>query len=233
MAEQLSLLNESECQEKKEVERKAHVKAYQKEYRKKNRERLNALHRKYWHAKIDKEEYKRRKRERYSESKKIRENVAKRQKEYRATIDFKVRSKVYQSEWLQRPGVKKRRNKRRAERRMIDPKYKLICTMRKAIGESIKTGKNRRCFKELVPYTIEKLKKHLEKLFKPGMSWDNYGTDWEIDHKIPISVFNFKSPDDIDFSRCWKLKNLQPLWSPENRAKSANLTKHFQPSLAF
>ena len=36
------------------------------------------------------------------------------------------------------------------------------------------------------------------------MSWDNYGSDWYIDHKIPDS---------------WSLNNLQPMWAKDNLAK--------------
>jgi len=56
--------------------------------------------------------------------------------------------------------------------------------------------------------------KNILKTFEPWMSWKNYGKDgWEIDHKIPISVFNFTKPEHRDFKRCWALKNLQPLKS--------------------
>lgn len=65
-----------------------------------------------------------------------------------------------------------------------------------------------------------------------GMTWGNYGINgWTIDHKIPISVFNFTSSDHEDFKRCWALSNLQPLWAYDNISKGAKLTKHFQPSL--
>jgi len=61
-------------------------------------------------------------------------------------------------------------------------------------------------------------KNHLEKQFKDGMTWDNYG-DWHIDHIRPISSFNFKSYEDKEFKECWDLNNLQPLWAEENIRK--------------
>jgi 5-methylcytosine-specific restriction endonuclease McrA len=64
------------------------------------------------------------------------------------------------------------------------------------------------------------------------MTWGNYGRHgWHIDHRIPISAFNFKAPTDIDFKKCWALSNLQPLWSHENQKKYNKLLKPFQPSL--
>ena len=66
--------------------------------------------------------------------------------------------------------------------------------------------------KELVEY--------LESLFKPGMSWENYGSgengdhknSWHIDHIVPISKFTGKSPNHFT--------NLQPMWALENMQKS-------------
>jgi hypothetical protein len=64
------------------------------------------------------------------------------------------------------------------------------------------------------------------------MTWGNYG-QWHVDHKIPISAFNYETPDDIDFKRCWALKNLRPMWAKENISKGAKLDKPFQPALAL
>ena len=98
------------------------------------------------------------------------------------------------------------------------------------IRQSIKGNKNRRKWETLVGYNVKELMKHLEKKFKEGMSWDNYG-EWHIDHKIPVSAFNFTHPEHLDFKKCWALKNLQPLWSQENLKKHNHLSKPFQPSL--
>ena len=235
MATQLKLFNEDESQEKKEAKRKARKKAYQKAYNKKNKKRLNAQCRLYYHTKVDKKKTRKRRRERYRKHpevrKQIREHKAKLMKKYRENPVFIAKTKAYFKEYLQRPGVKERRNKRLAEKGKTDPKYRLTRNIRQAIGRSIKSGKNERCFKKLIPYTIEKLKKHLEKLFQPGMSWDNYGSEWHVDHKIPLSVFNYTKPEHRDFNKAWALTNLQPLWAEDNLKKNANLTKHFQPSL--
>jgi hypothetical protein len=64
------------------------------------------------------------------------------------------------------------------------------------------------------------------------MSWDNYGK-WHIDHKIPVTAFNFERVDDVDFKRCWSLKNLQPLWALDNIVKGNKVEAPFQPSLSI
>lgn len=57
--------------------------------------------------------------------------------------------------------------------------------------------------------------------------------DLHIDHIIPITAFNFDTPDDIDFRKCWALKNLQLLPEKENREKRDKIEGPFQPSFAF
>lgn len=112
------------------------------------------------------------------------------------------------------------------------PKGNLSSTMSKRINESLRKGmKAGRHWETLVDYTVDQLKAHLEKLFKPGMTWENYGTVWHIDHKTPIAVFNFEHPEDVDFRLCWSLKNLQPLEASKNMSKGARLDKPHQPSL--
>lgn len=73
-------------------------------------------------------------------------------------------------------------------------------------------------WEQLVGYTISELKLHLEELFKPEMSWDNYGREgWEVDHILPVILFDFSNEEEI--RKCWALSNLQPLWSLDNKIK--------------
>jgi len=118
-------------------------------------------------------------------------------------------------------------------RRMGTPRGKLNNSMSNNIRRRLKGNKKGRHWETLVGYTITQLKKHLEKRFLIGMTWQNYGNAWEIDHKIPLSAFNFEKPENLDFKRCWSLKNLQPMWAKENISKGAKIDRPFQPSLAI
>jgi len=118
-------------------------------------------------------------------------------------------------------------NKRRYK---SNPKFRLGANISLSMRLSLKGQKNGRHWEILVGFTLDELKKHLEKQFTYGMAWNNYG-EWHIDHKIPIVVFNFTKPEHTDFKKCWALKNLQPMWARENISKKDKLTKHFQPSL--
>jgi len=115
-------------------------------------------------------------------------------------------------------------------RNSVKGKLKITITsnIRYSLRNNSKAGRH---WETLVGYTIDDLKRHLEKQFTDEMNWGNQGSYWHIDHKIPVAVFNFETPEDIDFKRCWALKNLQPLEAIENIKKSAKIDKPFQPSL--
>lgn len=130
--------------------------------------------------------------------------------------------------------IEKNREKarKRMEKRLKKPKNKLYNVTRVRIYKFLKENKGGRNWPEFLPYTFKQYCKNLEKQFKEGMSWNNYG-QWHVDHKIPISVFNFSKPTDIDFKLCWALSNLQPMWAKDNLIKHNKITKPFQPSFAF
>lgn len=139
--------------------------------------------------------------------------------------------KLKTQKWrINHPDVYKKSQKETDLKRRSTPQGKINILIGNLIRHSIKHGKNGCHWELLVGYTIDQLKTHLQKKFKPGMSWDNYG-QWHVDHIIPVSVYNFETPDDIDFKKCWALKNLQPLWAKENIIKHNKINKPHQPSL--
>jgi len=122
--------------------------------------------------------------------------------------------------------------KRRKIKRETDLKYNINNRMRAIIGKSLKGNKKGRHWEKLVGYNLKDLIKRLQKTIPKGFTWNNFlGGDLHIDHIIPISAFNFDSPKQIDFKRCWALKNLRLLPAKENRVKYNKLNKPFQPAL--
>jgi hypothetical protein len=109
-------------------------------------------------------------------------------------------------------------------RRRTDPSFRLKCNTRTAVWTCLKerdVAKYRSTF-ELLGYSLKELMTHLEALFTEGMTWDNYG-EWHVDHKIPMTSFNFETTEDREFKECWCLDNLQPLWGPDNLSKGTKL----------
>jgi hypothetical protein len=74
---------------------------------------------------------------------------------------------------------------------------------------------------ELLGCTVEQWRAHIESLFKPGMTWENYGTVWHIDHVEPLAAFDLSDPEEQKKAFSWM--NTQPLWAEENLRKGASL----------
>lgn len=147
------------------------------------------------------------------------------------------RRKLKTYQWIKNNLERNRAIQRKSStKRRSAVKGKLVDNFRRGINNSLtdkltkRSAKGGRRWQSLVGYTLEQLMRHIESQFLPGMTWENYGK-WHIDHRIPISAFNFEKPEDIDFKRCWELRNLRPLWAIDNIKKWAKLSKPFQPSL--
>ena len=74
---------------------------------------------------------------------------------------------------------------------------------------------------DLLGTSIDNLWIHLEKTFKPGMTKDNYGKVWQVDHKIPCAAFDLTKPEEQ--VKCFHFTNLQALFVKENLSKGAKL----------
>ena len=106
----------------------------------------------------------------------------------------------------------------RARRLKTDPAFALRVNMGAAINKHLRTGKGGKSWINLVGYTPCDLKRHLERQFLPGMSWENRGL-WHIDHIVPLALLPADTPDHPNFHRAWALCNLRPLWKRENEQK--------------
>ena len=100
-----------------------------------------------------------------------------------------------------------------------NPQARLSRNVSCYVYQSLKGTKAGRKWQSLVGYTTDELRRHLERQFLAGMSWENYG-EWHIDHIRPIASFRFSSPEDADFRACWAMSNLRPLWAMENIRKA-------------
>jgi arsenate reductase-like glutaredoxin family protein len=105
-----------------------------------------------------------------------------------------------------------------SQRKCYNKVGKAIC---RQIYEALKEKKAGRHWEYLVGYTIKDLIMHLESQFTMEMNWNNYGSHWCIDHRIPQSWFHFESTDDENFKRCFSLDNLQPMSNKNNYFKNS------------
>ena len=118
-----------------------------------------------------------------------------------------------------------------------DSAFRLKKICRSRIYNAIKRSNNG--VKPRIAYRTEKmigcpiphLVRHLEAKFKKGMTWDNHGTKWHIDHVIPCAEFDFT--DEKQILQCSHYTNLQPMWAAENWAKGDKILKDTQMNLAI
>ena len=101
-------------------------------------------------------------------------------------------------------------------KRDTDENYRIKSNLRNRFYKTI-TNKRKSVF-EYLGCTIEECKLSLSNNFTSEMSWDNYGSYWEIDHIVPIDSFDLTKSEEI--YKCWHYTNLQPLTIKENRIKS-------------
>ncbi len=188
------------------------------------------------------------------ECKKLREPELARQrvKEYNARPEVKRRKKQWEQEntpyELRKPyfqqyyqnNIEEFRAFRRTQQ-LIEPKQgrsqrppavRLRRNVSQAILETLKkNGSNKKgesSFKHL-PYKIGELVDYLEAQFDANMTWENYGSYWQLDHIIPQSDLPYSSMTEENFDICWSLDNLRPLEARQNLMDGINRTRHKKP----
>lgn len=114
--------------------------------------------------------------------------------------------------------INARRRLYRKEREQRDPLAKLRRVLGNRLRKLLRAINRRKDSPTLkvVGCSAEFLRAYIEARMKPGMTWDNYGTVWEIDHATPFASGKTKR----EIERLSHYTNLQPLWSDVNRAKA-------------
>jgi hypothetical protein len=180
---------------------KLKIMLYQKEYRQKNKEKLIDLKKRYYqNHKVE-----------------IFSNVKLYTKNHKENIT------IYQKDYRQknRPMI----SLYKINKYHTDINYKISCLLRNYTNFVMKEKyKKSKFFNtiELLGCSIEEFTLYLEKLFKPGMSWKNYGRNgWHLDHIIPCAHFILSDPEQQKL--CFHYTNLQPMWAKENLIKGAQI----------
>lgn len=127
-------------------------------------------------------------------------------------VKNKNKKKISKQKWR-----KENREKFNATARAWNKKNKHVISWRAMLRRTLAGKKKTNKTEALMGYGAEDFKNHIESLWKEGMSWDNYG-EWHVDHIIPLAQF----PPDTPPSIVNALKNLRPLWAPENLSRPRN-----------
>lgn len=114
--------------------------------------------------------------------------------------------------------VQRRYNDKRKRTPHLWLRHLLACRIRSVLKRSRSHKDNSTL--ALLGADIATVKRHIESLWLPGMSWNNWGpTGWHIDHIKPCASFDLTDPEQQ--KQCFHYTNLQPLWYVDNIRKGA------------
>lgn len=103
-----------------------------------------------------------------------------------------------------------------------NPEWRMMMNLRRRLIFVLHGERKADTTEKLVGCSWIQLREHIEKQFKDGMSWDNYGKKgWHLDHIIPCDAFDLSIPEQQ--AKCFHYTNLQPLWWYDNLKKSNKL----------
>jgi hypothetical protein len=105
------------------------------------------------------------------------------------------------------------RRRRKAERKKR-PQERMRKNLSRRMRELLRS--RGACTSKLLGCSGVFLRGYISSLFKPGMSWENYGA-WHIDHIRSCASFDLT--DSAQQRECFHFSNLQPLWAVENIKK--------------
>jgi hypothetical protein len=117
------------------------------------------------------------------------------------------------------PNCKRCHSRYERQRYRWDTKYRLAKQLRARVRSALLRGAKTGSAVRDLGCSISELKLFLESQFEPGMTWENHGSDWHIDHFVPLSCYDLTDP--IQFREATNWLNLQPLWADENLRKGA------------
>lgn len=110
---------------------------------------------------------------------------------------------------------KEARNASQYARQKANPVKHICHILISTVLKKVKQTKDLRTH-DLLGYSPEEFRRHIEKQFKDGMTWQNHG-EWHVDHIKPVHLFIKEGIIDMKIINA--LTNLQPLWAAENLSK--------------
>ena len=111
-----------------------------------------------------------------------------------------------------------KQNEYKRDKYNSDDNQRLTQKYRHLIREIIKDNrKNLEPIENLIDVDISFFKKWLEYNFTEDMSWDNYGSYWQIDHTIPCNSFDLIKDEEL--KKCFNWSNMVPIKSEDNLKK--------------
>ncbi len=153
---------------------------------------------------------------------------------YKEDPEYAQQAKKQAREWQDRNPEKCKENKARwnadnidrvrlhrrnqLKRLSTDINFKLRTRLRIRLNNVLKGKPKRGSAIRDLGCSVEELIAHFEKQFKTGMTWENYGTHWQIDHIKRLADFDLGERSQL-LEAC-NYTNLQPLCTKDHIEKT-------------
>jgi hypothetical protein len=140
-------------------------------------------------------------------------------------LSRKEELKAYTRAYNATPENRAKRAARRREyernRMAEDPSYKLSKQVRLRTRSALRQQGAKKLHHTfaLLGCSLPELRSHLERQFSSGMSWDNFGTFWSLDHCTPCACYLLADP--VEARQCFHYTNLQPMLVKDNLLKGS------------
>ena len=121
--------------------------------------------------------------------------------------------------------IEDRRDRARKSSKNMGPRRRARHSVRTRINAAVRSALNggKRAYRlKDIDFDLDKYMSDMESLWKPGMSWENYGKGpgkWVRDEIKPMCAFDMSDTEQA--RECMRLENLRPLWWEENLKKAA------------
>jgi len=112
---------------------------------------------------------------------------------------------------------KKELNKKQHMSRKLNPDYKIKCRIRARIYLALRRGLTESIVEKDLGCSLSFYRKYIEARWKEGMSWNNYGSAWVVDHIIPLGKYDLR--DKGMYNTLVHYINTQPLFTKDNLEK--------------
>ena len=216
-----SQLNKDKIAERKRKyaeKNKATIAQYRKKYRAENKEKLLAQERNYReknkaYIREKNKNYYANNKEYYAQKAKQwreqnAEKLSQQKKEYRKTSKNLIReySRSYYKQRIQTDEIFRLKERIRGRLRSV------VYRNNSRSGHAVRD----------LGCSVRQLKQHIESQFCDGMTWENAGTYWHVDHIFPLAAANLQ--DRTEFLAVNNWRNLQPLAAKENLTKGDTVT---------
>lgn len=102
---------------------------------------------------------------------------------------------------------------RTPKQKQLSVRNKLLSSFRRYVSLEANGGS----VLDYLDMNAHELREYLEGQWLPGMTWDNYRSEWCVDHIVALKYFNVFNRREM--ALCWSYNNMKPKWISDNHAK--------------